>query len=66
MPRSPDKSLVNLVMEPAEVEVLDEFQHEHRFKSRAAAMKYLMASRLAQLPKPTREEREQFRTLIAS
>jgi hypothetical protein len=55
-----DKTLVHTLMEPALLERIDDFRFTHRFKSRAAAMKYLLDWALLQGPVPTAEDRAQW------
>lgn len=54
------KPLVNVHMDEDFLERLDDFRFSHRFPSRAAAMKYLIETRLEQDPRPTREEAERY------
>jgi len=50
------KPLVNVLMEPDLLARVDDFRYSRRFKSRAAAIKYLMDWALNRSPEPTAEE----------
>lgn len=50
MPR--EKPLIHMIMEPELIDKIDDFRFEHRFASRAAAMKWLIKYALEQEPKP--------------
>lgn len=50
------KPLVNVLMEPERLARVDDFRYSHRFKSRAAAIKYLIEWALERSPEPTPEE----------
>jgi|WetSurMetagenome_2_1015567.scaffolds.fasta_scaffold31057_3 hypothetical protein len=50
------KPVVNFVIDPALLKRVDEYHHKHRFPTRSAAMKYLIAWALKQNPKPTAED----------
>lgn len=60
MPADAKKPLVTLLMEPDRLTRVDDFRFSERFKSRAAAMKWLMDAALNAGLKPTAEEREQW------
>src|SRR5215204_1192708 len=60
MARHNTRPLVNLLMDPEEIDQIDEFRYDNRFPSRAAAIKYLIFTRLEQQPTPTREEWARF------
>lgn len=47
------KPLITLVMDRDQIRQIDDFRFEHRFPSRAAAMKWLMGTALAAGLKPT-------------
>jgi hypothetical protein len=50
------KPLVNVLMEPELLARVDDFRYSRRFKSRAAAIKYLMDWALTRNPQPSPEE----------
>ena len=57
-----DTKLVNVLMEPAMIERLDDFRFDRRFTSRAAAIKWLLTWALDQQPRKERDgdqERDQ-------
>ena len=60
MPRKSKTPLVNILIEPELLEALDEWRFSNRFPSRAAAMKWLIATRLVQKPVATPEDRNVF------
>jgi hypothetical protein len=55
-----DKTLVHTLMEPALLERVDDFRFSRRFKSRAAAMKYLLSWALDREPQPTPADHERW------
>lgn len=54
------KPLVNILMEPEFLARIDDFRFTHRFKSRAAAMKYLIDWALVRAPEPTLGDHERW------
>ncbi|MFA5265982.1 MAG: hypothetical protein WC378_19345 [Opitutaceae bacterium] len=46
------KPLIALVMDEELIEAIDDFRFAHRFESRAAAIKWLLAWALKQRPEP--------------
>ena len=52
---STDKPVMNFVIEPELLKRVDDFRFKHRFDSRAAAIKWLLAYALDQKPKPEGE-----------
>lgn len=57
----PDKKpLVNVLMEPELLARVDDFRFTHRFKSRAAAIKYLLDWALVRSPEPTLGDHERW------
>jgi len=55
MPPS-DKPYLNFVIEPELLDRLDDFRFKHRFATRAAAIKWLLAWSLDQKPVPSKKE----------
>lgn len=53
----PDKTLLNFLIEAELLKRVDDFRFKHRFDSRAAAIKWLLAWALQQNPKPLAEDR---------
>ena len=47
-----DKLLLNFYVEPEMLKRIDDFHHKHRFKNRAAAIKWLLDWALKQKPVP--------------
>lgn len=60
MPRKSKTPLVNILIEPDLLNALDEWRFINRFPSRAAAMKWLIETRLVQKPVATPEDRMRF------
>ena len=54
------KPLINVLMEPDLLARIDDFRFTHRFKSRAAAMKYLLDWAILQRPSPTPADHERW------
>lgn len=55
-----DAKLVNTLIEADLLARIDDFRFTHRFKSRAAAMKYLLDWSLKRDPKPTPADHERW------
>jgi hypothetical protein len=55
-----EKQFINLPLERDLLALVDDFRFTHRFPSRIAAMKYLMASRLQEKPQPKPEDIAQY------
>jgi hypothetical protein len=55
-----DKQVVNVPLEPELLALVDDFRFTHRFPSRIAAIKWLMASRLEEKPTPKPEDVARF------
>lgn len=53
-----DKPLLNFVVEEELLKRMDDFRYEHRFPTRAAAIKWLLDWALKQRPVPKPEETE--------
>lgn len=47
-----DKPLIHFVVDLDFIKQIDDYRFKHRFKSRAAAMKFLMRHALSQDPEP--------------
>lgn len=56
LPYMADKPLLNFLIEPELLKRLDDFRFKHRFDSRAAAIKWLLAWALDQKPAPPKGE----------
>ncbi|HZO29896.1 MAG TPA: hypothetical protein VFH48_28315 [Chloroflexota bacterium] len=56
----PDSKLVNTLIDPELLARIDDFRFTRRFKSRAAAMKYLLDWALRQNPEPTPEDHDRW------
>ena len=54
-----DKPLLNFVIEPDLLKRIDDWRFKHRFATRAAAIKWLLAWALDQKPAPPKERAEQ-------
>lgn len=50
-----DKPVINFTIEPALLRRVEDFWHKHRFPTRAAAIKWLLAWALDQKPVPKGE-----------
>lgn len=55
-----DAKLVNTLIDPELLTRIDDFRFTRRFKSRAAAMKYLLDWALRQSPEPTPEDHDRW------
>ncbi len=55
MPQT-EKPYLSFIVEPEFLEQLDDFRFQHRFPSRAAAIKWLLEWALKQNPKPPKQE----------
>lgn len=51
-----DKPLIHFVTEKEFLDKVDDYRFEHRFKSRASAMRFLMRWALEQNPQPSEED----------
>mgnify|MGYP000946336712 CR=1 FL=1 len=54
------KPLINVLMEPELLARVDDFRFSHRFKSRAATMKFLLDWALKKEPTPTPADHERW------
>lgn len=57
MPTDKTKPVVNLPFEPEQLAQIDEYRFERRFRSRTAAIKFLLKWALTQDPEPRPEDR---------
>lgn len=51
-----EKPLINLIIDPTLIKRIDDFRFKHRFASRAAAMRWLMAAALREGLAPGKDE----------